>query len=134
MDNIMVHLTEYLPNFVHPFQIFSWSDYCINNDIMWKKWRKMDWVEKIMVWFLLNSQSKISPQFFDNAVLIQCMKFQKNLMTGCKDMGKKTSKIPLNGIFPVMTQQVCREKSLYYRPNTDHFFLKYRPNTDPCSP
>ena len=31
----------------------------------------------------------------------------------------------------VMTHQVCREKSLYYRPNTDHFSSKYRPNTDP---
>ena len=28
----------------------------------------------------------------------------------------------------VMTQQVC----LYYSPNTDHFFPKYRPNTDQC--
>ncbi len=33
-----------------------------------------------------------------------------------------------------MTQQVCREKSLYYRPNTDHFFQKYRPNTNQFSP
>ena len=32
---------------------------------------------------------------------------------------------------PLMAQQVCREKCLYYRPNTDHFSSKYRPNTDP---
>ena len=32
--------------------------------------------------------------------------------------------------FIVMTPHVCREKSLYYRPNTDHFPSKYRPNTN----
>ena len=30
----------------------------------------------------------------------------------------------------VMTTLVCSIKSLYYRPNTDHFFSKNRPNTD----
>ena len=30
----------------------------------------------------------------------------------------------------VMTQQVWGEQSLYYRPDTDHFYQKYRLNTD----
>ena len=34
----------------------------------------------------------------------------------------------------IMTQQVCREKSLYYIPNTDHFFSKYRQKSDQLSP
>ena len=32
--------------------------------------------------------------------------------------------------FPVLSPLVCKLKSLYYRPNTDHFSQKYIPNTD----
>ena len=32
-----------------------------------------------------------------------------------------------------MTQWSVKEEGLYYRPNTDHFFLKYRPITDQFS-
>ena len=35
---------------------------------------------------------------------------------------------------PVMIIIVCEDESLYYRPNTDHFFQKYRPNTDQLLP
>ena len=31
---------------------------------------------------------------------------------------------------PVLSPLVCKLKSLYYRPNTDHFSQKYIPNTD----
>ena len=36
----------------------------------------------------------------DNVELITCMKFQKLLMTGCRDMDKKHQKYPKNGVFP----------------------------------
>ena len=37
----------------------------------------------------------------DNVELIMYMKFQKDLMTGCRDMDKKHQKYPQNGIFPL---------------------------------
>ena len=36
----------------------------------------------------------------DNVELITYMKFQKLLMTGCRDMDKKHQKCPQNGFFP----------------------------------
>ena len=36
----------------------------------------------------------------DNVKLIVYMKFQKMLMTGCRDMDKKHQKCPQNGVFP----------------------------------
>ena len=36
----------------------------------------------------------------DNVELITYMKFQKILMTGCRDMDKKHQKCPQNGVFP----------------------------------
>ena len=36
----------------------------------------------------------------DNVELIMYMKFQKLLMTGCRDMDKKHQKYPQNGGFP----------------------------------
>ena len=36
----------------------------------------------------------------DNTELTAYMKFQKFLMTGCRDMDKKHKKYPQNGVFP----------------------------------
>ena len=48
----------------------------------------------------------------DNVELITCMKFQKLLMTGCRDMDKKHQKCPENGGFPpFLTPQVFFQKS-----------------------
>ena len=38
-------------------------------------------------------------QVLDNAELMMYMKFQRNLMIGCRDMGKKHKKCPQNRVF-----------------------------------
>ena len=39
----------------------------------------------------------------DNVELVMYVKFQKHLMTGCRDMDKKPQKLPKNGVFPSVT-------------------------------
>ena len=85
---------EYIPSKFRP-------DYCITTDMMWKK-------QKCRKNISLKNRNPVhtikpEPDFFqtyrfrevvDNVELITYMKFQKFLMTGCKDKGKKNFKIP----------------------------------------
>ena len=48
----------------------------------------------------------------DNVELIMYMKFQKILMTGCRDLDKKHKKCPQNGFFPqLVTPKIFFQKS-----------------------
>ena len=69
---------------VHPVQISSCSDNCITTDIMPKK---------------------PFARCLDNVDIIMYMKFQKILMTWCRDMGNKHEKWPQNSFSPFVTPQ-----------------------------
>ena len=99
---------------VHPVQISSQSDYCITTDMMWR-YTKIDEKENSLknrsVVLTIKSEQDSSwicafCKALDNVEPIMNMKFKKFSITVCRDMDKKTLKIPPKwGFSPICDPQ-----------------------------